>query len=802
MGIKRIMKNYRKSLSIILALCMIFAALVSGISSNAASGWQSDSTGWYYMNGDSYYAGQWAEIGGSWYYFNSSGYMEYSCYRDGCWLESNGVWNTNCSAGQWRVNSNGWWFEDNGWYPLSQWLWINGSCYYFDESGYMEYSCYRDGCWLTSNGAWDPNYYGGAWKSNGTGWWYEDAAGWYPSNQGLWIDGEYYWFGADGYWSPEESKAKKDAGADGRNSSSSGNGASGNGTGNGSGNGSGGGTGSEDTELKKVVSSYTYEIIPMLEPFADVFYIKTDNPDPYSFCFADADTVYSDEAGEIAPTDALFSDVVYENKETRRVNGGYIAIGSYVDGGKVRLQARKKTDSYYTYNISTGEYTVNNGYDHIDTDIEITLPRFVNVRDYLIENYGDPSKSFFENLSGIQSGFNKICLYSGVYVQGELKKDSNSYYGLSTSPHVDQIYYIRDPYSRGNGQYMLMGNLYPFIYQSLSFPAMMAAIAQKLEPSATVAASSYAHYLVDITYNGTTMSYGGAGTGGGQGINENQIKYFYKFDGSADDEYMKIGLDSLYTKLNEYGAMDVPDERDQDDILTWAKVRNTVGTGGSYVKLVLINSVFGGGSYGYTYMYDDNSKTEGSDGWGSVGHFYNSWFDGRYFNRWEYFQKGVTFKETVENAKSNNEQVPHIFIKDFYMPLPNDGKDYYATVFIPSGSGSSWSGSSRKITKEYGYNPETGIWEGFTWFIYDKETDSWKIDEFCSYNNYKIRLGGIYVGNTYTLLDDATVKDKSVITMNEALSMNLDANTNKDPENYYIYDMTTQPGTYHKGSEK
>ena len=64
----------------------------------------------------------------------------------------------------------------------------------------MDYSEYRDGCWLGSDGAWDEAYSGGHWMSDSTGWWYTDNAGWYPVSQYVWIDGVQYWFGASGYW--------------------------------------------------------------------------------------------------------------------------------------------------------------------------------------------------------------------------------------------------------------------------------------------------------------------------------------------------------------------------------------------------------------------------------------------------------------------------------------------------------------------------------------------------------------------------------------------------------------------------
>lgn len=35
---------------------------------------------------------------------------------------------------------------------------------------------------------------------------------------------------------------------------------------------------------------YTYEIVPLIEPFNEYFYVKTDNPHPESFRFSDKDS--------------------------------------------------------------------------------------------------------------------------------------------------------------------------------------------------------------------------------------------------------------------------------------------------------------------------------------------------------------------------------------------------------------------------------------------------------------------------------------------------------------------------------
>ena len=64
--------------------------------------------------------------------------MDYGEYRDGCWLNDDGSWNENYSHGKWYQNSTGWWYEDDGWYPVNTYLWIDGYKYWFNSSGYWE----------------------------------------------------------------------------------------------------------------------------------------------------------------------------------------------------------------------------------------------------------------------------------------------------------------------------------------------------------------------------------------------------------------------------------------------------------------------------------------------------------------------------------------------------------------------------------------------------------------------------------------------------------------------------------------
>lgn len=115
---------------------------------NSTGWWVEDTTGWYPVN-------QWQKIDGKWYYFTETGYMDYSEYRDGYWLGADGAM-VDGYYGEWKCDSKGWWFEDaSGWYPSSQWLWINGNCYYFKSDGYMAVNEYIDGCWVNESGVWE-----------------------------------------------------------------------------------------------------------------------------------------------------------------------------------------------------------------------------------------------------------------------------------------------------------------------------------------------------------------------------------------------------------------------------------------------------------------------------------------------------------------------------------------------------------------------------------------------------------------------------------------------------------------------
>ena len=519
----------------------------------------------------------------------------------------------------------------------------------------------------------------------------------------------------------------------------------------------------ETVEKETTAADYKYEIIPLAAPLNEFFLIKTDNPDPKSFRFVDESSKYtaSNNIAAITPLRVEYADVLYENRKTFRVKGGYLASGNGVDGGTLKLQDAKVIGTSPTYNVSTGKTTYDYDFKYKDTKVKVNIASLQDEVDYLINTFGNGGGDFFDKMDAIQSGFSQICLYSGVYVKGTLMKD-NSKWGISTSPHADQNFYIQDPYYNADDHMlMFISSLYPFIHDSLGFPGTMELVAKRLNPSAQ-SQWTETHYLINVTLNGRTETYGGAGSGGGQAIRKSDVRYFFRFDGSSSDAAKDIALSSLRKMICEYGELNIPPDQ-KEGTITWEDISKTVGEG-SYVKVALLNSIFFGVTgKGFSYMYDD--------GYWMPGYISNAWFDGRYFNKWEYFYPGAAFMETVESEH------PSLVFRNFQAKLPDDGRQYKYWY---------------QDLDESRYDSSTGVWKGYTTFYYHPETQTWETDLLTnvSYRSDEDRQ--------YYKIDDPAFIDACTITMDEAISMNLDYNTNKEPSEYYSYDLEEEPGTYHR----
>lgn len=517
---------------------------------------------------------------------------------------------------------------------------------------------------------------------------------------------------------------------------------------------------------EKSITDYSYTITPIMEPFNNYFFVKTDNPDPTSFRFVDKSSKYSEESIIALDWDdwneevIIYEDIKYENKETGRVDGGYIFESSYTDGGEIVLQS--KNDAHYSWDVTWS-----------DTEVKLNLPDLKDEVDYLIDTYANKT-GFFDNMDNVETGLNSICLYSGSYIRGELYK-SGSFWGLSNSPHIDQFFYIQSPYSRKDNKNLFASAVYPFRYDSLGFPSMMARVSERLDSSSSYEWDEYSHYIINVTYGGETRRYGGAGEGKGQGISEDKIKQYFTFGANGTD----ITLEGTRRLLDEYSLINMADDVPRSDALTWEKIYDRVGDG-SWVRIIGIASIFGGTYTTYAYLYQNGDGTSfwkdeaGNDGseiyWGGDLDFCcDTWVDGRYISPWEDYVPGEKFEDhPTSSIFLKNVSIPQITYN--YQYVYNSESDEYEEEY------SIISINEKETNALFRYND--GKWM-VSWECFDDGcADSYDIKTF-------VEKG----------LIDSRYLDMVTLTPEEVETLDVDKNTDIIPSKGLVYDGSVKPGT-------
>lgn len=151
---------------------------------DAATTWQQSGNRWWYQKDDSYSVG-WDKINGSWYYFDNSGWMQTG------WQKVGGSWYylnlSGAMATGWKSVNGVWYYLNSSGVMMTGWQKIGGTWYYLNSSGAMATG------WKQLGGTW---YYlnpSGAmvtgWNKVGNDWYYHDASGAMQSNK--WV-GDYY----------------------------------------------------------------------------------------------------------------------------------------------------------------------------------------------------------------------------------------------------------------------------------------------------------------------------------------------------------------------------------------------------------------------------------------------------------------------------------------------------------------------------------------------------------------------------------------------------------------------------------
>ena len=490
------------------------------------------------------------------------------------------------------------------------------------------------------------------------------------------------------------------------------------------------------TTQAKSVTKYTYEVKPLLSPFNGYVYVKTNNPDPYSFrlvdksskYFTDKPSSYGQGVYHLVPL--KFPDVKYEKAKTYRVKGGYIFLNMAYDsdGGKLVVQ-KAISDNPARVSSSGGvtiyPYDMNEGWK--DTSIKVSCPKLKSDIDYLIDKYAASASGFFAKLDAVESGLAGLAYYPRSVLDPSYPVDGRSYPFFATSRYAElslnEHYDIYMGYASG----LLLTKVYPFILDSASFPGTMRAVAKSLDPNCTVATRSDAHWLIDVTRGGETKTYGGGTPSGHNPIFMNRVKKDFTFDGTSTDFGTHGTLKALGNRFAEYGRL-----ANEDNAALAAQLSNEVVLGaiGSGAWARVATESWGG--YGSTFVYMIPNYS--GDYWNVVS---NAWVDGHYINEYELFVPGAKF------ADHPNSDI---------IVCGMDYTDYQGNA----------------------HHSDVRFW-------YDASTDCWYATDY-----YTLGWG---------LSDGEELPEQFVLTRAEVQAMGVDARSNRIPATGVVFDGTVKPGS-------
>lgn len=474
---------------------------------------------------------------------------------------------------------------------------------------------------------------------------------------------------------------------------------------------------------------YTYEIKPILLNFNEYIYVKTNNPNPDSFRFIDKTTVYEQGGGFEALYEharKIFIDVKYENTSNFRVKGGYIfsaGYGSLPDGGELVLQKK-------------------NGTIWQDTTTKITLGVLYDTTDYLIKYHTSTSKTLFENLSSIQTFLDQHAVYPARII--DATRPTRQYQFLASSPypelslndHLENVYH---KYEDGS----LMYSSYPFVLDSSGFPSIMYEATLKLNPLAEIEWSNY-HYLIEVTLNGESKYYGGAGKGDRNPISTKYFTKIYTFDMLAGDYTLNTSLKSQYDRLMQLKVKADGDAQILIDSLRGSTFNSKIGPG-TWIRVAIE------GRSTSTFAYVAKGPAEDTHWIAS-----DAWVDGRYVNNHEVVEYGKVFS----NFPQADIIVRNMSYKDKYGNAHKND-----VIFEYDETSKTWR-APYYYSNAFSYNTNEALPEEF--ILTRSEVDAMRVDRN---TNSLVKNGLIYDGSEvpgtpfysyYVTSNNVNIRDKAI----------------------------------------
>ena len=353
---------------------------------------------------------------------------------------------------------------------------------------------------------------------------------------------------------------------------------------------------------------YSHSVKPLLAPFNGYVYVKTNNPDPYSFRLIDKSSTYftsgdepSEGRGVYHLVERSFLDVKYENAKTYRVKGGYLFCNYAYDSDGGQLVVQKATSSdpaRITFGDGFTTYPGDMSKGWADTSKKVTCSALKTYTDYLISTFTNSSMSFFEKMDAVESGLAGLALYPRDVLDSSKPVEGRPYPLFATSPYEELSFNEHLEVYQPSAKGLLLVSAYPFILDSASYPGTMSAVAKELDSACTVSGVEGAHWLIRVSLNGTEKTYGHGTPSGRDPIYSKRANKDFTFDGSSSDFGTNGTLEKLAARYQEYGKLASSDAASLANMLSSESVAKAVGPG-SWVR-VATEGWFG---YGTTFGY-------------------------------------------------------------------------------------------------------------------------------------------------------------------------------------------------------
>lgn len=415
-------------------------------------------------------------------------------------------------------------------------------------------------------------------------------------------------------------------------------------------------------EAVKAAEKYDYEIKPVLSPFVYFFTVKSDNPNTLNVIFCGKSP--NGNKIKLVPVTRYFADINYYDRSRMQVakntylyeqSGAYVPAKTdltvYATDEKFQPDTIERPTIEYATSITTHPRTC------WPSKKKVPYPEgnLCSMQKYLIQTYADPvDGDLFAKLDAVQKGLKDLSMYPKSINDKSIP--TGKYPFLAASPYyeISLQKMSRDVYMPTTDS-CFMEWINPYTLQSLQYPSVMGDVAKRLDRKCKVTSGDI-HSRINVTKDGVTKSYGGAGTGSTDELYLDYVKNTIRFD---DNGNLNLSLTDIRDKYMDCAKKSDEYTKQLNEPLSDDSIIKKIGNG-SWLRLYAGNE---------TYLSVLKLGNEGQ--FPTLRHFKHCWVDGRFINYVGVWERGAKFSEFGEADILLRNQTIHnnagkTFVSDVY----------------------------------------------------------------------------------------------------------------------------------------